>query len=163
VTLGFDFNERGAANLGIRLARRACAQLDELVRFGIRQRPEQDGIDHAEDSGVGPDTERQREHRHRGEARILPQHPHAETNVLNERFAEARSPNIPALFPHTLHIPKSSPCSTRSLLRRHPRSDVLRRAHLEMQTQFVVNLLLHGARLSERAQPAGERYEDSHT
>ena len=73
LALGFDFNERGAANEGAGAARPVCAQLHQLAGFGIGQRPEQDGIDHAEDGGVRADAQREREHGDRGEAGILQQ------------------------------------------------------------------------------------------
>jgi len=54
-------------------ARPVYAQLHQLAGLGIGQRPEQDGIDHAEDGGVCPDAEREREHGDGGEAGILQQ------------------------------------------------------------------------------------------
>jgi hypothetical protein len=46
-------------------------QRHQPLRFRIRQRFEQYGIKHAEDGGVGPDAERECEHRHGGEAGVL--------------------------------------------------------------------------------------------
>ena len=44
---------------------------DELVRFGKRERLEQDRVDHAEDGGVRADPERESEDRDDGEARFF--------------------------------------------------------------------------------------------
>ncbi len=71
LALGFDFNERGAANDAAGAARPVCAQLHQLAGFGIGQRPEQDSVDHTEDGGVRPDAQRKRQHGHGREARVL--------------------------------------------------------------------------------------------
>ena len=55
------------------------------VGIGPRQRPQQHGVDDAEDRGVGADAERQREDRHRGEARIARERAGAETQILSEK------------------------------------------------------------------------------
>ena len=58
--------------------------LDESLRSGVRQRFEQQGVDRAEDGGVGPDAEREREHCHRGEGGALGEGADGVTHVLKE-------------------------------------------------------------------------------
>src|SRR5262249_46456880 len=58
----------------------------ELFGVWIRQRLQQRGIYDAEDRGVCAHTECEREHRHRGETRILPQHAQCKAEILPERF-----------------------------------------------------------------------------
>ncbi len=41
--------------------------------MGVRQRPQQDGVDDAEYGGVGADAERERQQHDRGVAGVLPQ------------------------------------------------------------------------------------------
>ena len=57
---------------------------DQKIRFGVRERSQQDPIDEAEDSRIGPDAEPQRQNRRSREAWALAQHPQAETDVLPE-------------------------------------------------------------------------------
>jgi hypothetical protein len=54
LALGFDFNERGAAISVLALPDWSMRQLHQLAGFGIGQRLEQDGIDHAEDGVLAP-------------------------------------------------------------------------------------------------------------
>ena len=50
----------------------------------VRQVAQHHRLEHAEDGGVGADTERQRQHRDRGEGRILDQRADAEPEILQE-------------------------------------------------------------------------------
>ena len=45
------------------------AQLHDALGMRIRERPQQDSVDHAEDGGVCADAKRQRDDRNRREAR----------------------------------------------------------------------------------------------
>src|SRR5262249_8288151 len=59
-------------------------QEDEPVGIGVRQRPEQDRVDEAEDGAVGADAESEGEEGHEREAAPLRQHPRPKLHVLPE-------------------------------------------------------------------------------
>ena len=59
---------------------------DQFIRFGNRKRAEEQHVHDAEDYGIGPDTQRQRQHGNQTEARIFPEHPRAITQVLKDVF-----------------------------------------------------------------------------
>src|SRR5215813_9237561 len=65
---------------------RVFPKLNELAGLVIRQRLQQDAIDHAENRRVGATAQRQCEHGYQGETRILHQHPRAKAQVLYQRF-----------------------------------------------------------------------------
>jgi hypothetical protein len=65
---GHVFRDRlGALRPSLELA----AQPHEAIRFRVRQRLQQHGVDHREDRGVRADPERQRGHGDQAEARVL--------------------------------------------------------------------------------------------
>ena len=59
-------------------------QKNQVVRLGIRQQLQQDGIHHGKDGRVRADAQRQRKHGNGGKAGVLPQHAHTVANVLKE-------------------------------------------------------------------------------
>src|SRR5215218_1360535 len=73
--------EAGKAKLG-----RALQEHDQPVRLRIRQRIEEHAVDHAEDGGVGPDTQGQGQHREKGRSWIADQGAHAEAYVFPDVF-----------------------------------------------------------------------------
>src|SRR2546425_7879419 len=88
--------------------RRGAEEANQPFRMRIRQRPKQQRIKHAEHRRIHADAERQREHRHGGEAGVLQQLAEGEAegghiwlNGLNElihateaeRWASVASPN----------------------------------------------------------------------
>ena len=56
----------------------------QSLGFVVGQRPEQNCVNHAEHSGVGADTQSQREDCDQGEARRFPQLPHPVTKILHD-------------------------------------------------------------------------------
>src|SRR5260370_30019350 len=65
----------------------------ELLRSLDRECAQADRIDQLKDSCVGPDPERQREHRHHRECRIQPKLPKPETQIASNYL----HPGLPAL------------------------------------------------------------------
>ena len=57
---------------------------DELVSISIRERPQQDRIHHAEDSGVGSQSKRQGEQSDSSKTRFPSEHPEAKLNISPE-------------------------------------------------------------------------------
>src|SRR5262245_43614755 len=64
------------------LAAEGAPEQDQSLRVIDRQRFQQHGVNQAEDRGVGPDAQRQRERGHASKAGMLQQHPRAITQVL---------------------------------------------------------------------------------
>ncbi len=63
---------------------RPLGEEHEAPGLRVRQGPQQDGVHHAEDRGVGADAERERGHGDDGEAGRAPQRAHREANVPPE-------------------------------------------------------------------------------
>ncbi len=62
----------------------AAIQLQQAVRFGVRDRAQQHRVDDAEHRRVGADAERQGDHRHQRESRRFQQCPDAVAHVLQQ-------------------------------------------------------------------------------
>jgi hypothetical protein len=78
--------EARGGNRSLEVAQRGIPVLDrhQAVRLGVAQRPEQHRIDGAEDGGVGPDAEGEREHDDQGESGTLEQAADAVPEVLQQ-------------------------------------------------------------------------------
>src|SRR5438309_10813678 len=74
------------------LARIELPSRDEILRFMKWQRPQQHGIDHAEDCAVSADTEREGEDHNSAEERLLDQAAQGMTKILHRGIipSEAR-------------------------------------------------------------------------
>jgi len=70
----------------------------QAVRILIRQGTQQDGVHHAEDRGVGTDTQGERDDSDSGEARPLSQHAESVANVLKPTLHEV-SPDAESFLP----------------------------------------------------------------
>ena len=70
-----------------------CAEVDQLLRFGDRERTEQDLVEEREDRRVGADAESQREDRDRGHEWRLQQHARRELQILHHS-AGKRGPRV---------------------------------------------------------------------
>jgi len=64
-----------------------------------RQRPDQNGIHHGEDAQIRPETNRQREHGHGGEAGVLQQLAQGEAEVEHGEVGEVFSGQLAASHP----------------------------------------------------------------
>jgi hypothetical protein len=65
---------------------------DDAVGVGIRQPPQHDTVDDAEDRRARADPQRQRDDHDRGEPRVLQQPPTAITNVFEQRIEHLSAP-----------------------------------------------------------------------
>jgi hypothetical protein len=65
---------------------RPLGEEDQALRLRVRERPQQDRVDYAEDGGVRTDPQRQRRHRDEREAGRLPQRARREADVAPELF-----------------------------------------------------------------------------
>ena len=123
--------------------------------FGVphRQHAQQNGIEQAEDGGVGADAYRQREHRDGREHRRLPQHARAVTDIARQVVQHVEAANVAALFPNLLHAAKSDAGRPARLGIAHSRRPVLARLHFEVQVQLFVEFGLGAAAAHEGAKP----------
>ena len=77
---------------GIRAGRRfRLVEAQQLFRVAVRQGPQQDGFDDAENGGVGADSDGQRDGGDDGESRRLPQASRCVAQVLQQRLHELAS------------------------------------------------------------------------
>ena len=75
-------------------ARVDAGNFDELLRIGVRKRPQQHAVNRAEDGGRGADAERERPDRDCREERASPQHPCAVSQIVREHV------EAPFVLPH---------------------------------------------------------------
>ncbi len=78
----------------------------QTIGFGVGQRPQQDRIDHAEDGGVGADTERQDEDRRDRKTRALAEHTHRVPDVAAECLEGWKAPSIAMALSRHFHASK---------------------------------------------------------
>src|SRR6266849_5068579 len=75
-------------------ARIRLPEPDNLLRLLVRQRPQQDSVNHTEDGGGRTDSERQCEYSHAGEARVLAQLPQRKAHILESSSHRGLHPPI---------------------------------------------------------------------
>jgi len=95
------------------------AQLDKLVRAGVRKRLEQRGVNHGKNGGVRADAQGERDHRDEREARITQQGSRSVLQVLQAIFEPIYAAHVPALLLALFETP--NPGGRRGAL--PPRSD----------------------------------------
>ena len=114
-----------------RLSGISAQQLDELFRVAHRQRAEHQRVDQAEDRRVGADAERERQNRHRGEARRATQRPRGISHVLPRGFDDV----LPADVTHMVFDRGSAaqlhPRGARGRLAAHARAHLVLDRHVE--------------------------------
>ncbi len=83
----------------------------KAIRRGIRQRPQNHRIQHAENRRIRANPQRQSKNRHSRKSRILPQHPQPITNVLPQILNPIHPPRVAAFLRQSRHrhqIPRSA-------------------------------------------------------
>ena len=93
----------------------------EPVRVLDRQWLKEEGVDDGEDRRVYADAERECEDSYGRKARILQQHPQAETHVLQRCLAETCAKNFTAFFANALQVAETTTCRTCCFFGRHSR------------------------------------------
>src|SRR6516165_6582679 len=84
-----------------------------------RQGAQNDGIDQAEDGGVGPYTEGEREGHHGGEDGLLAQAAEGEAQVAAEVFEQMAGANFANSFLDLFRAAELNPCFPTSFFRGH--------------------------------------------
>ena len=69
---------------------------DQPLRVRVRQRPEQNLVQEAENGGIGANSQRQRHHRHQGEDRLLAQRADGIAKVLHGALDESAAERVAA-------------------------------------------------------------------
>src|SRR5215510_2502067 len=103
---------------------------------------QQERVNDAEDRAVRADAERERNHRHQGEAGILYKHPRAMAQVLPKIFNPSYAASVTAPLLRLLHPAESLAGGKTRLLRTHPQPDVLLGLSLDVVAQFLVQFAL---------------------
>src|SRR5215469_4519450 len=99
-----QLTEFGYRELGIKMRRVAGKREEcEVERMLNGERLDHEGIDHAEDGGVGADPERERNHRDGSKARRLAERAPSETQVLKQDFEEGQPAFGPIFFLNCFH------------------------------------------------------------
>jgi hypothetical protein len=115
-------------------------KIDELIGILIRQGPDQNGIQQAENGGIRTDAEGEGEDRHSGEAWILAQRAQRETNVLHECVKTSAYAYGTDLLLHLFHAAKFNPCRAASLRRVRAFSNLFIGEQFEGGLNFFVKL-----------------------
>ena len=129
----------------------------EAPRVGKRQRPEQDGVDDAEDGRVRADPETQREHGDEGEGRRPPQHARAVPHVLRDVLQHGDPAALAVLLAHAADAAEPNQRVTARIGRRHPGTDVVVDVHLQMARQLVPQVAIAPRRREESPEPEQPR------
>src|SRR5438309_3378055 len=88
-----EFRSRSPKSVqtAIRKRRKLSVHADEPLGMRVRERMEENGVDHSKYPGGGSNPEHQAEYGRGGETRILAHHPDCKLEVLPERFHETPS------------------------------------------------------------------------
>jgi len=130
---------------------------EELVGAGIWQRFEKDGVNHAEDRGVGADAEREREDGDRGESGIFPQHAEGEAEILKRGFNERQAAEFAICFFELRSAAEANARGASGFFWRHATGDVFLRGEFEMRIELVLKFAVDrfGRRLCTEARDDG--------
>ena len=114
--------------------------VDELLRFGERQRPKHHTIDDAEDRRVRADAEREGQHRGEREhgdareaARRLPE-------LLRDLMGPVAAPHVARRLAHGGLIAEPAPRVSRRVLRRFAARDAVADRHVEVSLHLAVQI-----------------------
>ena len=136
--------------------------LGQLVRRLDRKRPQAHGVEQLEERTVGPDPERQRQHRHDGEGRIAPERPRGMPQVLNGVLEQRKAPSIADRFFDRFHAAQPEDGLSPRLDRRQPGPYPLVGVQRQMAFDLVGQLALAAAAADDVQQTEEEGPETSH-
>ena len=118
---------------------------DQCIRLRIRQRPDHDPVDDAEDRRRCADTEGQRSDRRKSEACVLAEHAERESKVGRQLFEPADAVHLVDLLPNQERASQLPPCSRVCRLRcvsgAHVSVDEQLEMGLELMLGFFVDAL----------------------
>ena len=117
------------------------AEEEQRLRIPHRQRLEEQCVDQPEDRRVGADAQRQRNHRHHAEARILAQHPQAVPRVLPDPFQPGPPPGFADRFLQPRRVAQPSPRGELRIARGQPCLPLVFGFQFQMGAQFALQVL----------------------
>ena len=138
--------EAGVVDVGARLT-----QEQQILAARVGQRLQDDGVDDAEDGGVGANAERHRDDDGEGVAGLLAQAAQAVADVLREGFDQARQPGVADVVLDALDAAEELARGAAGGVRRRALPHVLGREHVEVELQLRIELALHRAAAEDRA------------
>src|SRR5580693_730864 len=118
----------------------------DAVRIGVRQRPEQHAVDHAEDCRRRADGQRERKDHDCGGAGVFAELPEAITAIGDHRAEPAAKLLFTNLFFHLFNTSQFDPRGTLRFLGRHAGTNVFFSQQFEMGMNFVVEVHLYATR-----------------
>src|SRR5437667_6684995 len=120
---------------------------------------EEDAFDPTEDSSVGANSQSQAEDRKDGKARAAPEHAEPEAEVLQSGLDHGQSSLVAVDFLGLLDAAKTAKRFAAGIRRRHAFAQVNLDGHLQMRTQFVVQVLFETTAAKERGDAMEQRAE----
>ncbi len=120
----------------------------------IREAAQQSRVDRAEERRGGAYADGKNQDGYDGEARVLPQSSDRVPDVLKQRVGHRADPPLPHLFLHLLDATEFQPCCSPSLVRAHPRLDLLGRQQLQVARQLLIQVAVQLFLTEERTEGA---------
>ena len=119
-------------------------------RLGVGERPEQHGIDGAEDGGRAPDPNGQCEDGNDGEPRVVPQGAKSLRQIAERVLQEPRAASVAHLFLVALHAAEGDQPLPSRLPALRSRLAILVRRHVHVEAEFLGHLALFSPSKQER-------------
>src|SRR6266581_2854150 len=124
----------------------------QSCRILVRQRPQQNRINHTENRGVRANSERKRQDGYRGETGILAQRARTVAYVLQQRFDEGHAARVAMLFLDLLDAAEFQPGAAPGFFGREAGLDQLGDVVLEVKAELLVHLGFNLFPAEKRAQ-----------
>jgi hypothetical protein len=124
----------------------------ELVPIRVRQWPHKHAVDHTKNRSIGADPKRQRQNGHDSEAGVPQQDSHTVASVLQSRFDQPSAAHISTLFFELFDAAESPQGLEAGLSLSHASRDIILSFHVDVETQFFVQITLHLVFQEKRAQ-----------
>src|SRR5438874_11991810 len=147
---GVGKHPRLAVNVAPELAVESLILADNLVRAGNGQQLQRHSVQHRKKSGVHPDSQRDRQNRHRRKPRILRQRPRSVPQIAPSAFQRDKTPRFPARFLDARDVAEVPSRRVPRLLSLHPPLAVLLFAHRQMKRKLVLQVAVELLGLEQR-------------
>ena len=134
----------------------------EPIGILVRERLEQDGVDHREDRGVRADAEREHDEHGGGEAGALAEAAKGVAHVLQGGRDDWNAPPLTVLLRNLLHAPERQDGLPPGLLRGEARALVVVGVHAEMRLDFVREVAIAARTVEQTRDPPGPRTKPPH-
>ena len=132
------------------------AQNDELFWMRHRQVAQQDLVGQRENRGVSADAERECENRDGGEAWRFAEHAKGEAQILEQCIEERKAAVFAIAFSGLFEATEVQERLVAGFLTAHALSDVALDGHVQVRTQFSVEVAVELVAMEKGAQAMGE-------